>query len=179
MNILIGMKKIFAVAILASFVLTLAPVSLYAQQGSIGVFDLQKALSDSKKGKAARANLENKFKKMQNELKAKENELNKLSGELRTMVEKKTGTQDDLRARDEALKKKVAAYQEQLGKYNEDMRKSEESALKPLVDQAVQTAGDLGRSRGYLLVLEVQQAGVIYAEDQVDLTPEIIKVIDK
>jgi outer membrane protein len=148
-------------------------------QANIGVFDLQKCLNDSKKGKQARTNLENQFKKMQTDLKSKEDEIAKLSSELRKMVETKSGNQDAMRKKDEDLKKKVNAYQEQLNKYNDDMRKQEENSLKPLVDKAVAAAGDLGRQRGYMLVLEVQQAGVIYALDGMDLTPEIIKVVDK
>lgn len=157
------------------------PVQAQAQtpQANVGVFDLQKCLNDSKKGKTARANLETQFKKMQSDLKAKEDEISKLSAELRKMVEARSGNQDELRKKDEDLKKKVNAYQEQLAKYNEDMRKQEENALKPLVDKAVKTAGDLGKQRGYMLVLEVQQAGVIYALDSMDLTPEIIQAIDK
>ncbi|UQZ90784.1 hypothetical protein C4J81_16850 [Deltaproteobacteria bacterium Smac51] len=149
------------------------------QQSNIGVFDLQKVLNDSKKGKAARSGLESKFKKLQGELKAKENELSKLSGDLRKQVEAKTISAEDFRKKDEELKKKVTAYQEQLAKHNEDMRKSEEASLKPLVDKAVKAAGDIGRQRGYVVVLEIQQAGVVFAADGLDLTSEVMKVVDK
>jgi outer membrane protein len=173
--------KIFT---LAAFVAMAAFLSLafeaQAQTPStIGVFDLQKVLNDSKKGKSARSGLETKFKKMQNELKTKENELNKLSGDLRKQVEAKSITPENFRKKDEELKKKVSAYQEQLAKYNEDMRKSEEAALKPLVDKAVAEASNLGRQRGYVVVLEIQQAGVVFAADGLDMTAEVMKAVDK
>ena len=171
--------KFLSMALALAIIIMGAPSAAQAQQPNVGVFDLQKCLNDSKKGKQARSNLESKFKKMQTELKTKENEITKLSGELRKMVESRSGNQDDMRKRDEDLKKKLAAYQEQHAKYNDEMRKSEETALKPLVDKAVKTASDLGKSRGYILVLEVQQAGVIYALDSIDLTSEIIKAVDK
>lgn len=172
--------KLFFGLILAVAVVTVVfPLQAQAQGGSLGVFDLQKCLNDSKKGKQARSSLEAKFKKMQTELQAKEKEINKLSTELRKMVEAKNSKPEDLRKKDETLKKKVNIYQEQLGKYNNDMRKSEETSLKPLVDKAVSTAGELGRKRGYVAVLEVQQAGVVYVMDGNDLTSEIIKAIDR
>jgi outer membrane protein len=174
-------RTLFAV-IAAAVMLAFVSVSFEAQaqtQSAIGVFDLQKVLNDSKKGKAARSNLEAKFKKMQNELKAKESELNKLSGDLRKQVEAKSITPEAFRKKDEELKKKVTAYQEQLAKYNEDMRKSEEAALKPLVDKAVAVASDMGRQRGYVAVLEIQQAGVVYAADGLDMTAEVMKAVDK
>ncbi len=170
---------VLAAALLAFFSLSLEAGAQTQTQSNIGVFDLQKVLNDSKKGKAARGNLEAKFKKMQTELKAKESELNKLSGDLRKQVEAKSITPEDFRKKDEELKKKVAAYQDQLAKYNEDMRKSEEAALKPLVDRAIKVAGDLGRQRGHVVVLEIQQAGVVFAADGLDLTSEVMKAVDK
>ncbi|MGL4208675.1 MAG: OmpH family outer membrane protein [Candidatus Adiutrix sp.] len=145
---------------------------------NIGVFDLQKSLSDSKKGKAARNGLENRLKKMQTDLTAKEREVTKLSDDLKKQVEAKAA-QDVLRRKDEEFRQKYASYQEQMVKYNEEMRKAEETALKPLIDKAVKAAGDIGRQRGYILVLEVQQAGVVYALDAIDITSEVIKEIDR
>ena len=149
------------------------------QQPNIGVFDLQKALNDSKKGKTARTGLENKFKKMQNELKTKEAELTKMNNALKDMAEKRSGSPEEFRKKSDELQQKLNAYNEQLGKYNEDMRKSEETALKPLVDKAVQVAGELGKARGYIMVLETQQAGVIFALDTMDMTKDITTAIDK
>ena len=155
------------------------PSEAWAQQANVGVFDLQKCLNDSTKGKKARANLESKFKKMQDTLKSREKEINTLSSELRKMIEKKSGDQNALRKKDEELKKKVNAYQELLAKNNAEMRTTEESALKPLVDKAVKLATDYGRQRGYIVVLETQQAGVVYAADYIDMTKDIIKGLDK
>ena len=155
------------------------PSEAFAQQANVGVFDLQKCLNDSKKGKKARANLEAKFKKMQETLKTREKEINTLSADLRKMLEKKGSDQSTLRKKDEELKKKVNAYQELLAKNNAEMRTTEESALKPLVDKAVKLAEDYGRQRGYIVILETQQAGVVYAADYIDMTTDIIKGIDK
>jgi len=160
----------------------LAGVSTQAMaqaQPNIGVFDLQKVLNDSKKGKAARATLEKNFKSKQDALKKKEGEITKLRDELVKMVKSKSAKPEELSKKDEELQKLMVAYQEQLGKANDDMRNDEEKALKPLVDKAVQTAGDLGRQRGYIMVIEVQQAGVVFALDNMDLTGDIIKAVDK
>ena len=162
----------------AALVLNFSGAAL-AQQTSIGVFDLQKVLGDSKKGKAAKNDLEGNFKKLQGDLKKKEEEINKLSGELRKLASSGTAKQDDLRKKDENLKKQVSTYQEQLAKSNEEMRKLEEQKLKPLADKAVQAAGELAKERGYTVVLETQQAGVVFAIDSVDMTDEIIKAVDK
>lgn len=146
---------------------------------NVGVFDMQKVLGDSDKGKKAKSGLEDRFKKMQADLKKKEDDINKLSTDLRKLASAASPDMADLRKRDENIKKKVADYQEQLGKSNEEMRKAEETVLKPLVDLAVKTAGDLAKQRGYIVILETQQAGVVYSVDAIDLTSEIISAVDK
>jgi len=165
-----------ALAIICS--LSINTEAMAQQQANIGVFDLQKALNDSTKGKAARKSLETKFKDMQSKLQAKEKNLTKLNNELKQMAEKRSGSQEDFRKKGEDLNKQLATYNEDLAKYNNEMRTAEENALKPLVDKAVKAAGDLGRKRGYILVLETQQAGVIFALDTMDMTAEIVKAID-
>lgn len=150
-----------------------------AQQANIGIFDLQKALNESKKGKKAKADLENKAKKMQNDLKTKETELTKLGNDLKKMADTRSGTQEDLRKKNDEFQQKVETYNEQRTKYTTEMSKSEATALQPLVDKAVKAAGDIGKQRGYILVLEAQQAGVIFALDTMDMTSEIVAVIDK
>ena len=148
-------------------------------QPNIGVFDLQKVFSESQKGKDVRKALEADFKKRQDELKKKEDEIKKLSTELRQLASSAPASNDDLRKKDEDLKNKVVAYQEQLAKYNDEMRQAEEQKMKPLMDSVVKTAGDQAKEKGYLMVLETQRAGVVFALEAMDMTDDIIKAIDQ
>jgi len=145
----------------------------------VGVFDLQKVFSDSKRGKEVKRALEADFKKRQDELKKKEDEIKKLSTELRQLASSGSAKQDDLRKRDENLKNKVMAYQEQLGKYNNEMRVAEEQKMKPLMDSVVKIAEEQAKQRGYILVLETQRSGVVFALEALDMTNDIIKALDR
>jgi len=156
-----------------------APALTQPAQPSIGVFDLQKVFADSQRGKDVKKALEADFKKRQDELKKKEDEIKRLSTELRQLASSGSASNDDLRKKDENLKNKVVAYQEQLTTYNEEMRKAEEQKMKPLMDSVVKTAGELAKSRGYLMVLETQRAGVVFALETMDMTTDIINDIDK
>ena len=155
-----------------------APAQAQPLQPSIGVFDLQKVFADSQRGKEVKKALEADFKKRQDELKKKEDEIKKLSTELRQLASSGSANNDDLRKRDENLKNKVVAYQEQLSAYNDEMRKAEEQKMKPLMDSVVKTASELARSRGYLIVLETQRSGVVFALESMDMTVDIIKGLD-
>jgi len=164
---------------LALLFLFSAPAWTQPLQPGIGVFDLQKVFADSQRGKDVKKALEADFKKRQEELKKKEDEIKKLSTELRQLASSGSASNDDLRKKDENLKNKVVAYQEQLATYNEEMRKAEEQKMKPLMDSVVKTAEELAKSRGYLMVLETQRAGVVFALETMDMTADIIRDIDK
>ena len=146
---------------------------------NIGVFDLQKVFADSQKGKEVKKALEADFKKRQDDLKKKEDEIKKLSTELRQLASSGSASNDDLRKKDENLKNKVVAYQEQLGKYNDEMRQAEEQRMKPLMDSVVKSAGDLSKERGYIMVLEAQRSGVVFALETMDMTDDLIKALDR
>ena len=148
-------------------------------QPNIGVFDLQKVFAESQKGKEVKKALEADFKKRQDDLKKKEDEIKKLSTELRQLASSGSASNDDLRKKNENVQGKVMAYQEQLNKYNEDMRKDEEQKMKPLMDSVLSIAGDLAKERGYIMVLEAQRAGVIFALETMDMTNDIVKSLDR
>jgi Skp family chaperone for outer membrane proteins len=63
--------------------------------------------------------------------------------------------------------------------YNEEMRRAEEQKMKPLMDSVVKIAGDLAKERGYLVILETQRAGVVFALETMDMTDDIIKTLDR
>jgi Skp family chaperone for outer membrane proteins len=147
-------------------------------QPNIGVFNMQKVIAESQKGKEVKKALETDFKKRQDDLKKKEDELKKLNTELGQLASSGSASNDDLRKKDENLKNKAMAYQEQLNKDNEEMRKSEEQKMKPLVDSVVQNAVKLAQGRGYIMVLEAQRAVVVFALDTMDMTNDLIKAID-
>ncbi|MDR1921798.1 MAG: OmpH family outer membrane protein [Candidatus Adiutrix sp.] len=208
-NMKILSLKILSLALALTLAASLGfSVEAEAQQNvNIGVFDLQKTLNDSKQGKAARSSLEAKLKKITTDVDAKKKEIDALSDDLRKQVEdfRKQGEdfkkeasaakaptdalrkkedalrkkEDELRKKDEDYQKKRIAYQELVNKSNAEMASAEEAALKPLVDKAIGLAGNIGKARGYILILETQQAGVVYAQDAIDVTADVIKELEK
>lgn len=147
-----------------------------APAANIGVFNLQTAINNSKRGQQARDGLAAKYEKMEKELKATEASLDKKSQDLkkqasalsREALEKK---QNDMMAEVQAFRAKVQSY-------TEEMQKAEAEALQPLFDEAFKIAENLGKSKGFIMVIEAQKAGVIYCLDSMDLTAEVVKALD-
>ncbi|MDR2455624.1 MAG: OmpH family outer membrane protein, partial [Deltaproteobacteria bacterium] len=79
--------------------------------------------------------------------------------------------QDLLKERDSLLSQRQSAAEELQKSYNDN--------LKPLLDKAQNGARDWAKAHGYKVVLEMQQAGVIYFDQATDITAEITKAIDR
>ena len=142
----------------------------------IGVFDLQRAINESKKGQAARSKLMAKFERMQKELNDRESEVNKLQEELENQ-----GAMLSPEAKyekDKVLKRKVRDFQDLYRDYQEEMKREEMESTQPIVEEVLRIANNLGAEKGYTLILEGQKSGIIYAPESTDITDEVIKRFD-
>ena len=159
----------------------LATMAVFAASGAaaqeVAVFNLEKAMSDSKKGKAASDKIKGRedslTKEFDNKVKALEKKFTDFEKQASTMnqdaIQKRQ--QELLKERDDLLKQRQTAAEELQKSYNDN--------LKPLLDKAQNGARDWARANGYKVVLEMQQAGVFYADNSTDITAEITKAIDK
>lgn len=152
------------------------PAPAAAAGPSIGVFNLQEAINESQKGKAAKAKLSSKYEKMEQELRSREVELDKKNKDLQKQAP--TLSKEALNQKQGALREELKSFQGKVQAYTEDMQKAEQDSLKPLFDEAIKTAETLGRQKGFVMVIEAQKAGVIYSADGLDLTKDVIKALD-
>lgn len=168
----------FFMAVVVALGLTVLPALVEAagEVTKIGIFDLQKAINTSKKGQAAKAKLASKFEKMQKELKARETELERLQQEL----EKQSSalSLDAKFEKEKALKRKMRDFQDLYRDYTAEMQKDEMETTQPIVNDLIKIAKDVGKERGYTVILEVQKSGVVYAPGDLDVTEEIIRRLD-
>ncbi|MFH1136764.1 MAG: OmpH family outer membrane protein [Pseudomonadota bacterium] len=142
----------------------------------IGVFDLQRAINESKKGQAAKSKLMTKFEKMQKELNDRETEVNKMQADLERQASMLSP--EAQYEKDKVLKRKVRDFQDLYRDYQEQMKKDEMESTQPIVEEVLRIANNLGAEQGYTLVLEGQKSGVVYAPEAIDITAEVIKRFD-
>ena len=170
---------------IASLVLGLAlavGMAFYAAPASaanvvkIGVFDLQRVINQSKKGQAAEKTLRTKYERIQKELKRSESELERLQKELESQGAMLSP--DAKHEKEKTLKRKLRDFQDKYRDYTEEMKKVEYEKTQPIVDGILRAATQIGKEKGYTLILEAQKAGVIYAPDALDITDVVIKRFD-
>ena len=170
------------------FLFVLAPslvaVSLYAQGTpapasgpiKIGVINVERLVQESALGKEAF----NRVKKLND---AKKEEGDKLSKDLREMEQKLadqgSALADDKRdALQKSYQEKAIAFKRFQDDANRDLEAAQKKELGELERRVFPIINQVGKERGYTLIFNKFQSGLVYAEDSIDMTDEVLKVFN-
>ena len=142
----------------------------------IGVINVERLVQESALGKEAFS----RVKKLNDQ---KKEEADKLSKELRDM-EQKLADQGSSLADDkrEALQKsyqeKAIAFKRFQDDANRDLETAQKKELAELEKRVFPIINQVGKEKGYTLIFNKFQSGLVYADDGVDLTDDVLKVFN-
>ncbi len=166
-----SLRRLLGTASFALLVTAWAP-TLYAEI-KVAVVDLQRALQETEDGRRAKRQLKKLFKRRQTELDRRQNELKKL----KEQIEK----QKDVLSR-EALRKKLEDYQKRFVElqstyveYQRELAQKEAQLTQRILQRMQRIVRRIGQSKGYTVILEANEGGVLWAPNHIDLTDEVIQ----
>jgi outer membrane protein len=142
----------------------------------IGVINVERLVQESALGKEAF----NRVKKIND---AKKEEGEKLSKELREMEQKLadqgSAMADDKRdALQKSYQEKAIAFKRFQDDANRDLEAAQKKELSELERRVFPVINQVGKEKGYTLILNKFQSGLVYVEDSVDITDEVLKVFN-
>ncbi len=165
------MKIINALVLALSLVATGASAEEAAMK--IATVDMQKALQTVDAGKKAKAQLEKEFTTKKKMLDDEQNAIKKLTEEFK---------KQSMVLNDEAKAKKQNEIQERVAKFQDNMMRSqtaiqqkETELTAPIVKNLKDLVKDLASKKSYQMVLDKNEASVIFSNDKDDLTDELVK----
>ncbi len=166
------MRRSLFTAALAG-VCALAALPAWAQQANVAVIDVQRVVTESDRGKEALKQL----KQLQDEKIAQGKQLQQKLDALRDQYSKQrfTLSQEKL----DALQKQIEDQTIKLKRFQDDAQRDLEEARKKTLDKLEQEImpiiNQVGRERKLSLIFNKYQSGLVYADDAVDITDEIIR----
>jgi outer membrane protein len=142
----------------------------------MGFVDIEAVITQSKEGQAARSKLAAEAAEKQKEISAKEAEIKQMDAEL----QKQTAILSDAarKDREEAILRKVRDLKRLGEDFNRDLAKREGELVGDLYRDLAGVIRDYGKEKGFTLILEKRQGGVIYGSDVADLTKAILERYD-
>lgn len=146
-------------------------------QVRLGFVDLQRALNDTQEGAAAKRRLKRMFNKRQGELDDMQNRLKRMEEDLK----KQKGVLSD-----EAFEKRVEAYrkafvelQTTYVQHQRDLSERETEETGRILKRMQTILAEIGERDNYTAIVEVNEGGVFYYRNSLDLTNELIRLYDE
>jgi len=152
------------------------PAPAPASNGRVAIVDIQRILARSVAGAAAREQLEKDKATMQRQLDGQKVELEKMRDEL----EKKGQllSADARREKQEALERKTRDIRRLLDDLEKELQKKEQTMGQKILRDLEGIFTRVGKEKGYAMIIERRQAGVVYGAPEIDVTEDVIKAFD-
>jgi outer membrane protein len=173
----VTMAAMAVLAVLSALWWGLTPALAQAPQATrIGYVDLQRILARSQAGVQAREQIEKDKASMQKQVDGQKSDYDKLRDEL----EKKGQllSADARREKQEALERKTRDIRRLLDDLEKELQKKEQTAGAKILRDLEGIFTRVGKEKGYALIVERRQAGVVYGAPEADITEEVIKAFD-
>ncbi|MCB9779385.1 MAG: OmpH family outer membrane protein [Alphaproteobacteria bacterium] len=168
---------------LAACALALAPAAVpaltpaaHAAELKVAVVDFQSAINQVKDGATAKARLEGMFAEKKKQLENMESKLMTLQGE----YEKQAMVLSDAarQQKEKELYELQMQYQQMYMGSEQEMQMAYAEAMEGLIGKMRGISESVAKEKGFTLVLEATEGGVVYWSDTVDITAEVVKRYD-
>ena len=158
---------------LAPLALVLAAAPAARADVKIGYVDLQRAIREVEEGKVATATLRKDFDAKQKTLDGKKSEFDKLKADF----EKQSVVMADAVKKEKAgeLDRKAMELQQLFMQLQKDLSEREGEVMRGIVDKMAGVVREIAEADGFTMVLERQDAGIVYAPPSLDLTNELVR----
>lgn len=176
------MKYFSLTRIIAIALISLSPVQhstlVYADSGlKIVYVDLQKALEMTEEGQKMQ-------KKFKSEVDAEQKNIDKRKIEfekLKESIDKQRNTLNEsaLNEKEEELLVTERELKRSFQDSQEKLRRKNASLVSDLVQKMRSVVEEMGKKEGYSLILERSSQGLIYAEESLDITKDLVKKFDE
>lgn len=158
--------------VLAFVAAAFMPLAASAQD-KVGVVDIARALSETEDGRQAKAKLKKLFDSRQKDLDKKKNELMAM----KESVEKQASvlSREVLAQKSQDLQKAFAQLQDTYMQFQKELSAKENELTKDILARMEIIVRRIGQKEGYSLILDRNEAGVVYVPSTNDLTDLVIQ----
>lgn len=167
------MRKLFAIIFATVFCVGMASASgLAADSSGIALIDFQKILKDSSAGKFARQKINKRGQELEKNLKGMQDKIESLRGKLEK--EALVMSEENRERKKREIRIKINDFKQKNEQYKKEFQQMRQEVINNMKKEVFDLAQKIGKSQGYLLILEKNTAGVLYYSDSIDITGKVI-----
>jgi outer membrane protein len=166
---MIGIQRILVTVLLIFF--PIVGSALAADVAKIGVVDIQRVLENSSAGKAAQAQIKERFGKLEDDLKKHGAEIEELRKQLER--EAMVMSQDKREDKERQYRIKVGDLQSLEKRYRAEVKELQQKLLGRINNDVVKLIDQIGKEEGFLLIVRSEAA--LYNPTSIDITDRLIQ----
>ena len=171
------MKRLFSLVAVVIFILGFQHYAFCADNYKFGVVDIEKFQEESKSFEKIREGLKQKYESLQEKLEEKKAELVKIENELKkqSMMLSLDAKED----KEKELEKKRRHYKYLADEFTQEMKQAQLEARKNLAKELEKVVEKIGAREGYTMIMEKRTIGLLYYDNVIDITNQVIKAYDQ
>jgi outer membrane protein len=157
------------------FICTILTLSLFAfAEVKIGVINAQEIIAKTKKGQKIQTKLQSLGSAKQKEIDTKKKELEKLQRDLASPAL----NADTRTKKSREFEDKKIVFNRFVQDAQKTMQEKQQKEMLALYNEIMPLIQDIGKKRGFTLILDLANSGVAYFDQTIDVTAEVIKAVD-
>lgn len=171
------MKKFLTMSLCAAFLMSLWGSVSMAADIKIGVLDMKRLQQRSARFQTIREELKKKYNSLQKRLDTEKEQIQKLEQDLQkqSMMLSLDAKED----KEMELGKMTRHYKYMVGEVTQEMKDAEFEATRKVGKDIEKIVEKIGKKEGYTVILEQGTVGLIYYNDTIDITSQVIKAYDQ
>lgn len=161
-----------AVALLVCVIL---PASAFGAE-TIGYVDMQKVLEGSKLGQRLQEQLRSEFEPRGKIMAEEEKEIRQLQQSLER--DGALMSADQVGKQEAEIKTRIEAFQKEANAIQQEIMKVQQEKGREVIEPARESIKAVAKKKGVAMVVEPGMTGLLYLDETLDLTPDVIKHLD-
>ena len=167
------MKKVVGLVLASAVTFGAAQIAIAVEAPKFGVVDMQSVILTVEEGKAARSDLEKQIKEKEKELQKQKEELDKMNDAWKNQAsilseEARMGKQKEFQEKFMALRNSEMEFQSEI-------KRKEQKATQAIAVKVAALVEKMSKEKKLTAVFETNSAGLLYLENPVDMTKEVIE----
>lgn len=171
------MKKLFLILLGAVFLFSTQYTNVFAGEVRIGVLDMKRLQQRSANFQRIKEGLKKKYNMFQKKLDGERQQIEKLEKDLQK--QSMMLSLDAKENKEMELGKLTRHYKYMVGEVTQEMKDAEFEATRKVGKEIEKVVGKIAKKEGYTVILEQGTVGLIYYDDTIDITAQVIKAYDK
>ena len=167
------MRSFRLLMVVASFALVATP----SFAAKYGIIDMQAVILNVAEGKSARADLEKKIKAKEGELNKRREELDKMNKDFQN--QSALISEEARMNKQKEFQEKFLALRNDEMSFRESVKRDEQKATQGIAGKVEVIVKKMAKDKGIEVVFEINNSGLLYLNEPVDLTQDVIKEYGK